>query len=179
MNFDAIAHERLPALLRRIPKAELHLHIEGTLEPEMVFALARATGWRCAYPSVEALRRAYDFTDLQSFLDLYYEGANVLRDERDFHDMTRAYLERAHADGVVHAEIFFDPQTHTGRGIRFATVIDGLGRARERRARARRLAPADHVLPAAPRRGGGVRHARRGAAVPRPDRSASGSTPRR
>jgi adenosine deaminase len=119
----------LDAFIRGIPKAELHLHIEGTLEPEMVFRLATKHGVAPKHASVEALRRAYDFGDLQSFLDLYYEGANVLRDERDFHDMTRAYLERAHADGVVHAEIFFDPQTHTDRGIRFATVIDGISTA--------------------------------------------------
>jgi adenosine deaminase len=122
----------LDAFIRGIPKAELHLHIEGTLEPEMVFQLAARHGVALKHASVEALRRAYDFSDLQSFLDLYYEGANVLRDERDFHDMTRAYLERAHADGVVHAEIFFDPQTHTDRGIRFATVIDGICAALER-----------------------------------------------
>jgi adenine deaminase len=125
----------LDAFIRGIPKAELHLHIEGTLEPEMVFRLAAKHGAALKHASVEALRRAYDFGDLQSFLDLYYEGANVLRDERDFHDMTRAYLERAHADGVVHAEIFFDPQTHTDRGIRFATVIDGISAALENGAR--------------------------------------------
>jgi adenosine deaminase len=125
----------LDAFIRGIPKAELHLHIEGTLEPEMVFRLAAKHGVAPKHASVEALRRAYDFGDLQSFLDLYYEGANVLRDEQDFHDMTRAYLERAHADGVVHAEIFFDPQTHTDRGIRFATVIDGISAALEDGAR--------------------------------------------
>ncbi|MGE5792905.1 MAG: adenosine deaminase [Bacteroidota bacterium] len=125
----------LDAFIRGIPKAELHLHIEGTLEPEMVFRLAAKHGVAPKHASVEALRRAYDFGDLQSFLDLYYEGANVLRDEQDFYDMTRAYLERAHADGVVHAEIFFDPQTHTDRGIRFATVIDGISAALEDGAR--------------------------------------------
>jgi len=121
----------LDSFIRGIPKAELHLHIEGTLEPEMVFRLAAKHGATLKHDSVETLRRAYDFSDLQSFLDLYYEGANVLRDERDFRDMTRAYLERARADGVVHAEIFFDPQTHTGRGIPFATVIDGISTALE------------------------------------------------
>ena len=152
-------------------QAELHLHIEGTLEPEMVFRLAAKHGVTLKHGSVEALRRAYDFRDLQSFLDLYYEGANVLRDERDFHDMTRAYLERARADGVVHAEIFFDPQTHTERGIPFATVIDGICAALESGERELGdLVPADHVLPAAPERGRRVRHARRGDAVPRPDR---------
>ena len=121
----------LESFIRGIPKAELHLHIEGTLEPEMVFRLAGRHGVKLKYGSVEALRRAYDFANLQSFLDIYYEGAGVLRDERDFHDMTRAYLERAHADGVVHAEIFFDPQTHTDRGIPFGAVIDGIHAALE------------------------------------------------
>jgi adenosine deaminase len=125
----------LDAFIRGLPKAELHLHIEGTLEPEMAFRLAAKHGVALKHGSVEALRQAYDFSDLQSFLDLYYEGANVLRDERDFRDLTRAYLERAHADGVVHAEIFFDPQTHTGRGIRFATVVDGIAAALESGAR--------------------------------------------
>jgi adenosine deaminase len=116
----------LDSFIRGIPKAELHLHIEGTLEPEMVFRLAEKHGVRLKHDSVEALRRAYDFSDLQSFLDLYYEGANVLRDGEDFHDMTRAYLERARADGVAHVEIFFDPQTHTDRGIPFRTVLEGI-----------------------------------------------------
>lgn len=115
--------------LRGLPKAELHLHIEGTLEPEMVFALAAKHGVSLPYASVAALRRAYDFHDLQSFLDLYYAGADVLRDEADFHAMTHAYLQRAHADGVVHVEIFFDPQTHTERGIGIGTVIAGITRA--------------------------------------------------
>jgi len=115
--------------IRGIPKAELHLHIEGTLEPELTFQLARKHGVTLKYPSVEALRAAYDFSDLQSFLDLYYAGADVLRDEEDFHALTMAYLRRAHADGVVHVEIFFDPQTHTDRGIAFATVLHGIRRA--------------------------------------------------
>lgn len=119
----------MEAFIRGLPKAELHLHIEGTLEPEMVFALARKHGIKLKYPSVEALRAAYDFHNLQSFLDIYYEGANVLRDEEDFFLMTAAYLERVHGQGVVHAEIFFDPQTHTERGIAFATVINGIQRA--------------------------------------------------
>ena len=114
------------AFIRGIPKAELHLHIEGSLEPEMVFDLARKHGVTLAYPSVEALRRAYDFHNLQSFLDIYYAGAGVLRDEADFHALTMAYLRRAKADGVVHAEIFFDPQTHTDRGIAFATAVNGI-----------------------------------------------------
>jgi adenosine deaminase len=121
--------------IRGIPKAELHLHIEGTLEPELTFRLAEKHRVRLAYDSVDALRRAYDFSDLQSFLDLYYAGADVLRDAQDFHDLTWAYLERARADGVVHAEIFFDPQTHTDRGIPFAAVIDGIQAALERGAR--------------------------------------------
>ena len=115
--------------IRGIPKAELHLHIEGTLEPELTFQLARKHGVTLKYASVEALRAAYDFSDLQSFLDLYYAGADVLRDEEDFHALTMAYLRRAHADGVVHVEIFFDPQTHTDRGIAFATVLHGIRRA--------------------------------------------------
>ena len=115
--------------IRGIPKAELHLHIEGTLEPELTFQLARKHGVTLKYASVEALRAAYDFSDLQSFLDLYYAGADVLRDEEDFHALTTAYLRRAHADGVVHVEIFFDPQTHTDRGIAFATVLHGIRRA--------------------------------------------------
>ena len=119
----------IASFVRSLPKAELHLHIEGTLEPEMVFELARKHGVRLKYPSVEALRAAYRFHDLQSFLDIYYEGAGVLRDEDDFYRLTRAYLERASADGIVHVEIFFDPQTHTERGIAFATVIDGIWRA--------------------------------------------------
>ena len=117
------------AFIRGIPKAELHIHIEGSLEPELVFALAAKHKVALPYPSVEALRCAYDFHNLQSFLDIYYAGANVLRDEDDFHAMTWAYLQRAHADGVVHSEIFFDPQTHTKRGIAFGTVMAGITRA--------------------------------------------------
>jgi adenine deaminase len=119
----------IESFLRGLPKAELHLHIEGTLEPEMVFELARKNDIALSYASVEALRRAYDFQDLQSFLDLYYQGANVLRDESDFHALTLAYLERARAQGVVHVEIFFDPQAHTERGIAFETVLNGISRA--------------------------------------------------
>jgi adenosine deaminase len=112
--------------IRRLPKAELHLHIEGTLEPEMVFAKAARHGIALPYESVSALRAAYDFADLQSFLDVYYAGCNVLRDAQDFADLAFAYTERAAADGVVHAEIFFDPQTHTDRGVAFDTVMRGL-----------------------------------------------------
>ena len=129
IDFDAIARERLPALLRTMPKAELHLHIEGTLEPELIFRLAQRNGVALPYPSVDALRAAYAFTDLQSFLDLYYAGAGVLQTEQDFFDMAWAYFERAAADNVVHAEVFFDPQTHTERGVGIETVIVGLEHA--------------------------------------------------
>ena len=112
-----------------IPKAELHLHIEGTLEPELMFELAKRNRVPLRFDSVEAVRRAYRFTSLQSFLDIYYEGAKVLLREQDFYDLTWAYLERAHSDGVRHAEIFFDPQTHTDRGIAFETVVTGIRRA--------------------------------------------------
>ena len=132
IDFNAFPRDRLPALLRAMPKAELHIHIEGSLEPELIFALAQRNGLKLPYPSVEALRAAYAFTDLQSFLDLYYAGAGVLVTAQDFEDMTFAYLQRAAADQVVHAEIFFDPQTHTERGVSFATVIDGLSRGIER-----------------------------------------------
>src|ERR1700736_4673496 len=113
-------------LIRRIPKAELHIHIEGSLEPELMFEIASRNGVNLRYPSVDALRRAYQFSDLQSFLDIYYEGASVLLQERDFYDMTMAYLRRAAADNVRHADIFFDPQRHTGRGRAFETVINGV-----------------------------------------------------
>ena len=117
--------------IRALPKAELHLHIEGTLEPELMFELARRNGVELRFASVEALRRAYAFDDLQSFLDIYYEGMAVLRTERDFHELTRAYLRRARADGVRHAEIFFDPQAHAARGVAFETVIEGIHGALE------------------------------------------------
>src|SRR5690606_27017488 len=126
----------LDAYVRALPKAELHVHIEGTLEPELMFALARRNGVALPYASVEETRAAYDFSDLQSFLDLYYAGAAALVNEQDFFDLAAAYFERAHADGVVHAELFFDPQTHTQRGVAFETVLDGLERAcRDARAR--------------------------------------------
>ena len=121
-----IPRERLPELLRAMPKAELHMHVEGSLEPELIFRLAQRNGVALAYPSVEALRAAYAFTDLQSFLDIYYAGCDVLRTEQDFSDLTSAYLHRAAEQGVRHAEIFFDPQTHTERGVPFATVIDDM-----------------------------------------------------
>jgi adenosine deaminase len=112
--------------LRGLPKAELHLHIEGTLEPELAFRLAKKHGIALPYANVEELRAAYSFSNLQSFLDIYYTGANVLRVAEDFHALTSAYLRRAHEQGVVHVEIFFDPQTHTQRGIAFATVLQGI-----------------------------------------------------
>jgi adenosine deaminase len=111
--------------IRRLPKAELHIHIEGSLEPEMMFEMAGKHGVKLPYADVEAVRRAYQFNNLQEFLDIYYAGAAVLIDRVDFRDLMVAYLKRAHADGVVRSEIFFDPQTHTARGVPFATVIDG------------------------------------------------------
>ncbi|AVP58404.1 adenosine deaminase [Pulveribacter suum] len=124
-----IARERLPALLAAMPKAELHIHIEGSLEPEVIFALAQRNGVALPYADVEALRRAYAFSDLQSFLDIYYAGASVLLHEQDFYDMARAYLAQAAMDNVAHAEVFFDPQTHTARGVSMETVVRGLHRA--------------------------------------------------
>jgi len=125
----AMPRDRLVPLLRQMPKAELHIHIEGSLEPELIFKLAQRNGLALAYPSVEALRAAYAFTDLQSFLDIYYAGASVLLKEADFFEMAWAYFERAAADNVVHAELFFDPQTHTGRGVPIEAVIIGLAHA--------------------------------------------------
>ena len=119
----------LQPLIERLPKVELHMHIEGSLEPELMVEIARRNDVRLRYDSVEALRRAYAFTDLQSFLDIYYEGAQVLLKERDFHDMAMAYFRKAAAQRVRHAEMFFDPQTHTDRGVPFATVIEGLASA--------------------------------------------------
>jgi adenosine deaminase len=116
-------------LIKRLPKCELHIHIEGSLEPELMFALARRNGIRLPYPSVEALRQAYQFRNLQDFLDIYYQGMSVLITEQDFYDLAFAYLERARADNVRHVEMFFDPQGHTSRGIAFATVVGGLHRA--------------------------------------------------
>jgi len=125
----ATPHDRLIPLLRQMPKAELHIHIEGSLEPELIFKLAQRNGVALAYPGVEALRAAYAFTDLQSFLDIYYAGASVLLKEADFFEMAWAYFERAAADNVVHAELFFDPQTHTERGVPIEDVIIGLAHA--------------------------------------------------
>ena len=112
-----------------LPKAELHLHIEGTLEPELMFDLARRNGVSLPYSDAAAVRRAYAFSNLQSFLDVYYRACSVLIHERDFYELTTAYLDRARAQGVRHVEIFFDPQTHTARGVRFETVVSGIGRA--------------------------------------------------
>jgi adenine deaminase len=121
--------DRLPELLRAMPKAELHMHIEGSLEPELIFALAERNRIALPYSSVAELRQAYAFTNLQSFLDIYYAGASVLLNEQDFYDMAMAYFARAALDNVVHAELFFDPQTHTARGVSMETVINGLHRA--------------------------------------------------
>jgi len=129
---ERLPRQRLPEFLARMPKAELHIHIEGSLEPELIFELALRNSVSLPYPSVQALRAAYAFTDLQSFLDIYYAGASVLLREDDFHDMAMAYFRRAAADGVVHAELFFDPQTHTARGVPMGTVIEGLARAQAR-----------------------------------------------
>ncbi|HEY5712813.1 MAG TPA: adenosine deaminase [Allosphingosinicella sp.] len=116
----------LDAFIAGLPKAELHMHIEGSLEPELMFALAERNGVAIPFDSVEAVRAAYDFSNLQDFLDIYYQGANVLLTAEDFRDLAVAYFDRIAADNVVHAEIFFDPQTHTDRGISFDTVMEGL-----------------------------------------------------
>jgi adenosine deaminase len=116
----------LDAFIAGLPKAELHIHIEGSLEPELMFALARRNRVDIPFESVEAVRAAYEFSRLQDFLDIYYQGAEVLRVEEDFRDLAVAYFDRAAADTVVHSEIFFDPQTHTARGIPFGTVMAGL-----------------------------------------------------
>ena len=116
----------IDAFIAGLPKAELHMHIEGSLEPELMFALARRNHVSIPFESVEAIRAAYSFSRLQDFLDIYYQGADVLRTEADFRDLAIAYFDRAAADNVVHAEIFFDPQTHTARGIAFDTVMAGL-----------------------------------------------------
>ncbi|GAM74521.1 adenosine deaminase [Vibrio ishigakensis] len=114
------------SFIQDLPKVELHLHIEGTLEPELLFDLAKRNQIQIPFSSPEELREAYQFSDLQSFLDIYYQGANVLQTEQDFYDLTWAYLLRCQQDKVIHTEIFFDPQTHTERGIAFETVINGI-----------------------------------------------------
>lgn len=119
------------ALIDRLPKAELHLHIEGSLEPEMLFALAERNNVAIPFASVEEVRAAYSFTNLQDFLDIYYQGMSVLLTEQDFLDLTWAYLERANADNIRHVEIFFDPQGHTERGVAFETALNGIERALE------------------------------------------------
>jgi len=128
---DAAPDAALDHLIRKLPKVELHLHIEGTLEPEMMFSLAAKHGVKLPYASVDEVRKAYAFHDLQSFLDLYYAGCDVLRDRRDFYALAMAYFTRAHADHVVHAELFFDPQTHTVRGVPMEVIIGGLRDAME------------------------------------------------
>ncbi|MGB2078520.1 MAG: adenosine deaminase [Vibrio sp.] len=115
--------------IQALPKVELHMHIEGSLEPELMFELAKRNQVKIPYDSPQAVRNAYQFSDLQSFLDIYYQGANVLITEDDFFDLTWAYLSRCHADNVMHTEIFFDPQTHTQRGIAFETVVNGIDKA--------------------------------------------------
>jgi adenosine deaminase len=115
--------------LLNIPKAELHMHIEGSLEPELMFQIAERNGLKLPFGSVEEVRRAYEFSNLQSFLDIYYQGTAVLLHEQDFYDMTWAYLTKAHGQNVRHAEVFFDPQSHTDRGIPFETVVTGIRRA--------------------------------------------------
>ena len=119
------------ALIDRLPKAELHLHIEGTLEPEMMLALAKRNKVTLPYDTVEDVAKAYEFDCLQDFLDLYYMGMSVLLTERDFHDLTWAYLTKVHADGLTHVEMFFDPQAHTDRGVAFETVLGGIVSALE------------------------------------------------
>jgi len=116
----------LERLAGALPKAELHVHLEGTIEPEMVFFLAKKHGVKLRFPNASALRKAYQFQDLQSFLDLYYEGAGVLRDREDFHQLTLAYMDRVSRDGVWHVEPFFDPQTHTARGVAMREVVEGV-----------------------------------------------------
>jgi len=125
--------------IRGLPKAELHLHIEGTLEPELAFRLAEKNRVALAYASAAQWRAAYRFSSLQSFLDLYYAGTQVLRDEQDFHDLTAAYLDKAHEQGIVHVELFFDPQAHTARGIAFGCVLAGIQAALREAQRARGL----------------------------------------
>ena len=123
--------QKLKDYIVSIPKAELHVHIEGTLEPELMFEIAQRNNIKLKYQSVEEIRDAYDFEDLQDFLDLYYDAADILLHEQDFYDLTMSYLRKAHEDNVVHTEIFFDPQTHTDRGVAFETVLNGIVRALE------------------------------------------------
>ena len=117
--------------IQGIPKTELHLHIEGTFEPELMFEIAKRNNKKIRFNSVEEIRNAYQFNNLQEFLDIYYEGAGVLLEEVDFYDLTMAYIEKVHSENVIHVEIFFDPQTHTDRGVAFEKVINGINRALE------------------------------------------------
>lgn len=119
----------LEEFIKGIPKAELHLHIEGTFEPELMFKIAKRNNIKIKYKSVDDLKKAYNFKNLQDFLDIYYEGASVLIQEEDFYDMTWAYLQKVHSQNLIHTEIFFDPQTHTDRGIKFSIIINGIDRA--------------------------------------------------
>lgn len=122
-------NNQLEIFIQKIPKAELHVHIEGTLEPELMFRLAERNGIKLKYPSVDELRSAYKFHNLQSFLDVYYEGTKVLITEQDFYDLTWSYLKKRHLENILHAEIFFDPQIHTSRGVKFETIVNGITRA--------------------------------------------------
>ena len=150
-------------LVGELPKAELHVHIEGTLEPDLMLALGERNEVPLRYATVEEALEAYEFADLQSFLNIYYEGTRVLQKEEDFHDLTRAYLKRARHDNVVHAEIFFDPQAHTERGVPFEAVLEGIRSALDdRRSRTRHHIAAHPLLPAPPRPGAGDGDARAG-----------------
>jgi Adenosine deaminase len=122
----------LKEIIQGIPKAELHLHIEGSFEPELMFEIAKRNNISLDYDSVESLKKAYKFNNLQEFLDIYYIGAKVLIHEQDFYDLTWAYLKKVHSQNVVHVEVFFDPQTHTDRGVGFDTVINGIYKALEK-----------------------------------------------
>jgi adenosine deaminase len=119
----------IESFIKKLPKAELHLHIEGTLEPELMFKIAKRNNIKLRYKSIEKLREAYSFRNLQDFLNIYYEGAGVLITEQDFYELTWNYFEKVHDQSVLHSEIFFDPQTHTNRGILFSTVINGIHKA--------------------------------------------------
>jgi len=119
----------MKTFIENLPKAELHLHIEGTFEPELMFKIAQRNGIEIPYENVEALRKAYDFSQLQDFLDVYYQGMNVLQKEQDFYDLTWAYLQKIHTQNVLHTEIFFDPQGHTSRGVAFETALNGIYKA--------------------------------------------------
>jgi adenosine deaminase len=131
MTISSVPTRPLDTFIEGLPKCELHLHIEGTLEPEMVFVLAQRHGIELKYQSVDELREAYNFENLQSFLDLYYQGADVLLTEQDFYDLAMAFFIKVHSENVLHVEVMFDPQTHTDRGVTFKDVIMGLSRAKE------------------------------------------------